>query len=638
MSRLRSFKTNFTAGALSPRLLGRGDLSAYQNGARTLVNVAIHPTGGVSRRKGLRHVGMLPGPGRLIAFEFNTEQIYLVVATAGKLAIRSGGEEIAILDAPWSTGQIPGLSWTQSADTLLLTHPDTAPRKLIRKAALEWELKEWSFYEKDGALFCPWHKFAEDEVTLAASATSGTVTLTASAAVFEASHVGTRMRIAARQVEITAVAGPTSATALVKQSLSGTAATKDWEEQAFSPVRGWPVSACFHQDRLVIGGSRDLPNRLWMSKSADLFNFDLGEALDDEAIEFAILSDQVNAIRAVFSGRHLQVFTSGAEWMVTGDPLTPANVQLNRQTRIGSPTDRSVPPRDVDGATLFVSRDGRSLREYLFTDVEQAYQSNDLAVLTDGMVEDPFDQDFDQAERLLYLVLGSGVLSCVTVYRAEKVTAWVRHQTDGNVLSVAVAGPDTWLIVERFGSHRLERFEASLFTDAAMTAELEADAEPVTLWSGLDHLEGQHVQVLADGIHRGTRIVLDGAIELEEPAARVEIGLPFAHVIEPLPLHLAGVEGGAQDMAVRLVRASFRLLDTEAMLVDVGRGLTSVPFRRFGDDLTGEGKASPFTGDKTVRALGWRRNAIDPLWRVDQDLPVRCTILSVLTEITVNGG
>jgi hypothetical protein len=45
------------------------------------------------------------------------------------------------------------------------------------------------------------------------------------------------------------------------------------------------------------------------SKSADLFNFDLGKGLDDEGIEFPILSDQVNAIpdpRYVFSGRHLQ--------------------------------------------------------------------------------------------------------------------------------------------------------------------------------------------------------------------------------------------------------------------------------------------------------------------------------------------
>src|SRR5699024_2382640 len=103
------------------------------------------------------------------------------------------------------------------------------------------------------------------------------------------------------------VASPTVATATVEGTLAGTAATRDWEEAAFSAARGWPVSACFHQDRLVLGGSRDLPNRLWLSRTGDLGHFGLGTGLDDEAIEFALVGDQVNAIRAVFSARHLQV-------------------------------------------------------------------------------------------------------------------------------------------------------------------------------------------------------------------------------------------------------------------------------------------------------------------------------------------
>ena len=73
-----SVKTNFTSGQLSPNLYGRGDLRIYENGARTLQNVIIYPTGGVSRRPGLQYIDELSGPGRLIAFEFNTEQTYLL--------------------------------------------------------------------------------------------------------------------------------------------------------------------------------------------------------------------------------------------------------------------------------------------------------------------------------------------------------------------------------------------------------------------------------------------------------------------------------------------------------------------------------------------------------------------------------
>jgi hypothetical protein len=174
---------------------------------------------------------------------------------------------------------------------------------------------------------------------------------------------------------------PREVTLALDATLPSTAATPDWEEHAFSWARGWPVCACFHQDRLVLGGSRDLPNRLWLSRTGIINNFDAGTGLDDEAIEFSLMSDQVNAIRGLFSGRHLQVFTSGAEWMVTGDPLTPSSIQLHRQTRIGSPVERMVPPVDVDGATVFVARSGRGVHEFAYYRGRAAYQASDLALV-----------------------------------------------------------------------------------------------------------------------------------------------------------------------------------------------------------------------------------------------------------------
>ncbi|MAL73592.1 MAG: hypothetical protein CMM62_01295, partial [Rhodospirillaceae bacterium] len=428
MARIKTIQTNFTAGEISIGLVGRGDLTAYSNGAAKLRNVKIAPTGGVARRRGLRHIALAQGPGRLIPFEFNTEQVYLLVFTDLQVKVYANDILIVTLEAPWTADQLSHLAWTQSADTLLLVHPDVPPKRLTRKGAELWSITDWKFFEKDERRFQPYYKFADEDVTLTPSATTGSITLTASEDLFEAGHVGTRFRLSDKEVEITEVTSATVATASVKENLTGTDAVKDWEEASFSAVRGYPVSVCFHQDRLVIGGSRDLTNRLWLSKSADLFNFDLGEAEDDESIEFAILSDQVNAIRAVFSGRHLQVFTSGAEWMVTGDPLTPSAIQLKRQTRIGSLANRTILPRDVDGATLFVSRSGTELREFLFADVEQAYQSNDLAVLSDKMMRNPVDQDFNKADRILYLVNGDGTLACVTVFRQEKVTAWSMMQ------------------------------------------------------------------------------------------------------------------------------------------------------------------------------------------------------------------
>lgn len=632
MARVTTLKTSFTAGEISPRLLGRGDLRAYENGATRLRNVFIHPTGGVTRRSGLRFVAEADGPGRLVAFEFNTEQTYLLAFTDLKIAVLRDDVEVAEIAAPWSAAQVAQINWVQSADVLFVVHPEVAPRRITRTSDTDWTIEAWSFAEKDGRRFQPTHKFAADAVTLAASGTSGTITLTASADLFQAGHVGVRFRISNKEVEIASVASATSAQATVMETLAGTAATADWEEAAFSPVRGWPVAVCFHQDRFVIGGARDLPNRLWLSKSADLFNFDLGEGLDDEAIEFAILSDQVNAIRAVFSGRHLQVFTSGAEWMVTGDPLTPANLQLNRQTRIGSPVDRTVPPRDVDGATLFVPRSGPELREFLFADVEQAYQATDLATLAQHLIVAPRDQDFDRGRRLLHVVMADGALGTLTVFRAEQVTAWTRQETAGAFLSVAVVGDDTYLLVERAGGVFIERFDDDLEVDSGLSG---SDETPTATWSGLDHLEGETVKIVADGTVAPDATVTDGAVTLETPASQVQTGLPFAHQIEPLPPAVQGAQGGAIGGRVRPVAITLRLQETAALTLDVGRGLREIPFKRFGDALL-DAAPPPFTGDITVRAFGWRRSPTEPLWRIAQSTPLPFTLLAVATEIGIN--
>lgn len=625
-------KSNFTGGEISPRLLGRGDLRTYANGARKLRNVFIHPTGGITRRPGLGYVDSARGAGRLVAFEFNTEQVYLLVFTNEHVDVYKDGVRVADFVTPWSGAQIAEIKWVQSADTLFVAHPDVEPRKITRTSHTSWSIDTWAFLEENGRIQQPHHKFVTEAVTLAPSATSGSITLTASVSVFDATHVGTRFRIANNEVEITAVSSGTSATATVKETLSGTGATKDWEEQAYSALRGWPTSVCFHQDRLVIGGSRDLPNRLWISKSADLFNFDLGEGLDDEAIEFAILSDQVNAIRAVFSGRHLQVFTSGAEWMVTGEPLTPGNLQLKRQTRIGSPVNRSVPPMDVDGATIFVPRDASGIREFLFADVEQAYQATDLATTAQHLINAPVDQDYDNAKRLLHVVMGDGTLGTLTLYRAEKVNAWSVQTTKGEFLSVAQVGTETYLLVARNGSHLIERFDKTLSTDSAVAQAGETATET---WTGLEHLEGQTLGVLADGAPRDATMVSEGQLTLTYEAAVVEAGLTYEHIVEPMPPILSDTHSGL-GTKVRPIAVTLRLMETAALVLDVGRGYAEVPFRNLGAALL-DSPVVAFTGDKTVRALGWRTVGPEPMWSIRQDVPLPFTLLSVATKISANG-
>lgn len=631
MTRIRQIKTTFTAGEVSRALLGRGDLRAYENGALTLRNVFIQPTGGVTRRAGLRYIDSAPGNGRLMAFEFSVDQTYLLVLTDNTLSIYADEVLVDTITAPWNTDQISQVAFTQSADTLLLVHPDIPPKKLTRNAGGVWLLQDWDFFTNTNIIRQPYFKFADSAVTLTPSATTATITLTSSADIFTEDHENTRLRIGGKEVVITDFNSATVVTGDVIETLSSTAATIDWEEQAFSAARGYPISVAFHQDRLVIGGSRDLPNRLWFSKSGDLFNFDLGTGLDDEAIEFSILSDQVNAIRGIFSGRHLQVFTSGAEWMVTGDPLTPVNVQIRRQTRIGSMTSRYIAPVTVDGGTLFVARNGEQIQEFLYTEVEQAYQVTDLALVSRHIIPTPADMDFDQRRRLLFLVREDGKFATLTVFRSESVAAWTLHETAGQVKSVSVVGDDVYLLVARGGEFSIERIDDELNLDAAMTG---TSGTPATTWSGLNHLEGQTVTVVANVIVVAPQTITSGQITLTDPASLVEIGLPYTHIIEPLPP--SALEQNGAGRAVRLVQGIFCLEDTAALRLDVGRGLRDIPLRQLGTDIILDEAPPRISRDVRVHALGWQSDTAKPLWRIEHDMPLPFTLLSVTTELKVN--
>ena len=124
--------------------------------------------------------------------------------------------------------------------------------------------------------------------------------------------------------------------------------------------------------------------------------------------------------------------------MVSGNPLTPTSIQLSRQTSTGSYAPCSIYPQQIDGATVFVSQSGHQLREFLYTDTEQAYQSKDLTLMSGDIINCPVDNDFSRDECVLYIVLADGTVSCLTTYRTEEVTAWSRLKTAGSFQSVAV--------------------------------------------------------------------------------------------------------------------------------------------------------------------------------------------------------
>jgi hypothetical protein len=167
------------------------------------------------------------------------------------------------------------------------------------------------------------------------------------------------------------------------------APTTNWDEQSWSAVRGYPAAVTFHENRLVFGGTLAEPDSVWMSKIGRFFNFDVGEAADADSIALVAATGDVNEIRYMVSNRDLQVFTASSELYIPtflNQAITPTNAQIRKQTPYGV---ANVLPISIDGATIFVANNGKVVREYLYTDSEDAYTSNAISTLASHLIDDP---------------------------------------------------------------------------------------------------------------------------------------------------------------------------------------------------------------------------------------------------------
>ena len=640
MSAVTVVKTGFASGELDPRLLGRSDLEAQSKGAALLENVLVQVTGGVTRRPGMRRSLDIPGAIRLAAFDSQDRGAVLAFGPF-KVDVLIGD---ALVDTPntpaaanWSNLQVPQLAFARLGESLLICHPDLEPRQLVRLASGGWQLRRWSFAIPNGALapFAyrePFARFTADDVALqpvkAGLAANqpiprdSLVTVSANAPVFTGLHDGTKLRIKGRQALIQNVQSATTAIALVLEDLNDGQTTRDWDEQAFSQAHGYPITVGFWQDRLVVGGSRDLPDALWMSRTGRYFDFDEGTGLDDEAIRFRLGTQRNHAIRALVSGRQLQVFTSVGEWALSGDPLTPSTIRADQQTGIGSLIGRNLSPIDVDGATLFVSRSGRELREFLFTNEQQAFQATDLAVLAGHLMNDPVDLAFDPIRRLVLVVKADGTMAAATIDRENGIVAWTRLKTNGLIRSAMHLDGRTWLLVSRNGQISLEYLDDTVGVDGALVF---ANATLRMVWSGLGRFDGTQVWLVGDDRPIGRFTVAGGSVTLPVAVNRLVAGLAYVHSIEPA--RVLALANRAQDARYRMVKMSFRLLATAVLRLDLGKGAVA---------QTLPAVAGGFTGDHAIRVIGWSRGIEQSPWKIAQDDPAPFTLLSVTHQLQVN--
>ena len=441
MARVAAQLTNFTAGELSPRLDGRNDLAKYSAGCAIVENMVIYPHGAAARRPGTQFVASVKTPAnktRIIPFEFNTEQTYILELGNNYIRfyrnqgqIQSSGSPYEI-STPYTTAQIFDLKFAQSADVMYITHPSHQTRTLSRTGHTSWSLDVVNFTNG------PFLDTNISTTTLTASGTSGSVTITASANVFVSTDVGRQVRIGGGYSAITGFTNATTVTATTSTNFANTNASTDWSLGAFSTTTGFPSCVSFFEQRLVFAGTINNPQTVYFSKSGDYENMDAnigGTVADDDAVVYTIASNQVNSIRFMSSARTLIIGTAGGEFVVSGggdnNAVTPTNIMIKKQSNHGA---ANVDAISVGNATLFLQRAKRKIRELAYNFDVDGYIAPDLTILAEHITEGNIVEMAYQEEPLaiIWCVRGDGQLIALTYQREQEVVAWHRHIIGGS--------------------------------------------------------------------------------------------------------------------------------------------------------------------------------------------------------------
>ena len=168
-----------------------------------------------------------------------------------------------------------------------------------------------------------------------------------------------------------------------------------------------------------------------------------------------------------------------------------------------------------------------------------------------------------------------------------------------------------------------------------LDSQLSYSGSAVSTISGLDHLEGQTVSILADGATHPDKTISSGSITLDRSARNVKVGLAYTSLLQTMRLNAGSQNGTSQGKTKRIYDITVRMFETIG--VEVGPNLNDmerIPFRSSAD-LMDEG-IPPFTGDKEVEFRG--NYETDGFIFVRQTQPLPFTILSLYPRLTTNDG
>ena len=494
-------------------------------------------------------------------------------------------------------------------------------------------------------------------ITMAPSATTGTaITLTASESFFESGHIGALFSIThggtTGYARVTGITSATVAVAEVVIDFGNTTAVTTWQEGAWSPKNGYPACGAFYEQRLMCASTDNDPDAIWGSKTTEYENFTPG-VNDADPVSYKLQSD---IIRWIASMGQLVVGTVNSEYRLgaesNNEPLSPTNIKMAHQSRKGS---ANIEPVNCGNTILFVQRRGNSenygkkLRELAYNFVNDAYDGIDLSLFAEhisgagikriAFMSSPFP--------IMWACTSDGRLIGMTYEREQKVIGWHYHPMDGLVEDLCVIPganqDDLYLVVNRTINGATKRYievmadfdwgtnqEDCYFVDCGLSGDFSAPTDTIT---GLDHLEGETVAILADGIVQDSKVVSGGSITLDTAASVVHVGLPYTSELEPLDLQGGAVEGSSQGKNKRIHGISLYLYQSSGG--EIGQDSATTERIFFTEENEYDDEAIPlYTGikDDFNFAGDWR---LEGRVYIKHDDPLPFTVLSILPRYRV---
>lgn len=644
---IKTFQTTFSGGQINRDAEGRIDLELYSKAARSIKNCYISATGFVFRREGLNYIDTTTSNKecRLIDFEFSATENYLLAFTEGQMKVYKEDALVAtITSSPintLTTAQIKEMDYLQLADTVMLFHKDFNI-KILRTSDTVWTPSAITYtnipYYAYGAL-----STSNPSSDLTYSSTSGKTKITLGSAVGSSSWVG--QYIYFDKGGVLQVYKYDSTTVLwgnwkVEPPDTDTVSSGEWEletgyEKIISSSRGYPSCACFGKGRLWLGGIKSSPTQLIGSQVDDFFNLDVGTGLDSDAIVYSIVKGKQDRISYLYYHTTLQIFTQSSEWFVpinTTNTITPKNFTVQSASDNGT----SCKPTVLDGSILFSDREGLVIRQFVYDEVRQNFNSPNVSLLSSDLIVNvkkliarrPYANNPNSNA---YMLNTDGTIAILNLLLEQEFRAFSLFETQGEFEDITELNGDIYVVVKRTINDADVRFIEKLSYDNYLDGSLvKTNATAQTSWSGFSHLNGEECYVIGDEFILDKQTPSSGNITSNLAVKECECGLPFFAEIESLPINFEKNGEITVGDKKRLVYANIRMSESRNLLMTITQdngtiNRYTIPFRNFGANVLDK-QASLYSSWKKVFLNGYSR---DIVFKITQEQPLEFKILCV---------